>query len=89
LKSLVHYFLRLNYFLAVQGFCLSLIFSTQETFALEGQVLPKKWEKISKLMIIIVIFVVATICVTNIVSRKIVQKKGGEITQNYAILKRV
>jgi len=47
LKSLVHYFLRLNYFLAVQGFCLSLIFSTQETFALEGQVLPKKWEKIS------------------------------------------
>jgi len=47
LKSLVHYFLRLNYFLAGLGFCLSLIFSAQETFALEGQVLPKNWEKIS------------------------------------------
>ncbi|MDP6745258.1 MAG: thermonuclease family protein [SAR324 cluster bacterium] len=47
MKSLVHYFLRLNYFLAGLGFCLSLIFSAQETFALEGQVLPKNWEKIS------------------------------------------
>ena len=47
MKSLVHYFMRLNYFLAGLGFCLSLIFSAQETFALEGQVLPKNWEKIS------------------------------------------
>jgi len=39
--------MRLNYFLAGLGFCLSLIFSAQETFALEGQVLPKNWEKIS------------------------------------------
>ncbi|MEC9384145.1 MAG: thermonuclease family protein, partial [SAR324 cluster bacterium] len=29
------------------GFCLSLIFSVQQIFALEGQVLPKNWEKIS------------------------------------------
>ena len=47
MKTRFRYFMRLNYFLAVQGFCLSLIFSVQQTFALEGQVLTKKWDKIS------------------------------------------
>jgi len=47
LKSLVRYCLRLTLCLVGLGFCFSLTFSVQQTFALEGQALPKNWKKIS------------------------------------------
>jgi endonuclease YncB( thermonuclease family) len=39
--------LRLPLFLVGLGFCFSLTFSVQQTFAVEGQALPKNWKKVS------------------------------------------
>jgi len=46
LKSLARYCLRLTLCIVGLGFCFSLTFTVQQTFALEGQALPKNWNKI-------------------------------------------
>jgi len=46
-NTLVSYCLRLTLCLIGLGLCFSLTFSVQQTFAVEGQALPKNWKKIS------------------------------------------